>query len=313
VDGLGKIPRVGVVLLNWNGGIDTIPCIASLMRGGVKPWRIVVVDNASTDSSPDDIARAYPDVQLIRNRTNIGFAAGNNLGMRALLDAGAEFVWVLNNDTEVAPDCLERLLDALDRDPEIGGISAKILFADPPDCIWYAGGTWNPRTMQSGHRGQHEIDRGQYDIAIDTPFLSGCCMLMRASALLRVGFFAERFFIYMEDTDWCLRAARLGVRLRYEPRARIIHKVSAAMKRNTLGASGGRFSPRFIYLTTRNQLWIIRHHARGTRQRAVAMAHLAPSILRTCAVTAALGRWRKTAALFRGVVDGLFTASPLNT
>lgn len=301
-------PRVGVVLLNWNGGVDTLPCIGSLMRGMVKPWRIVVVDNASTDTSPDDIARAFPDVHLIRNVTNIGFASGNNVGIRALLDAGAEFVWVLNNDTEVAPDCLERLLNALERDPGIGAISAKILYADPPDRIWYAGGTWNPLTMQTGHRGQNETDRGQYDQAGDTPFLSGCCMLMRASALERVGLFADEFFIYMEDTDWCLRAARLGVRMRYEPSARLFHKVSAAMKRNTLGSAGGRFSARFIYLTTRNQCWVIRRHARDFAQRAGALARLLPGWLRTFGITLLLGRWTKTSALIQGMAAGLFSA-----
>lgn len=304
------ISRVGVVLLNWNGGADTLPCIASLKRGTVRPWRIVVVDNASSDGSPDEIARLHPDVDLVRNPANIGFAPGNNLGIRRLLDAGAEAVWVLNNDTEVAPDCLERLLAALARDPTIGGISGKILYADPADRIWYAGGAWNPRSLQASHRGQLEPDRGQYDRAGDTPFLSGCCMLMRKSALESVGLFADDFFIYMEDTDWCLRAARRGVRLYYEPAARLVHKVSAAMKRNTLGPSGGRFSARFIYLTTRNHLWIIRRHAASFGRRAAALVLAFPGWMRTLGVTLLLGRWKKSAALVRGIADGLIGPCP---
>lgn len=303
-------PKTGVVLLNWNGGEDTLPCIDSLKRGTVKPWRVVVVDNASTDDSPDRIARRHPDADLIRNPTNIGFASGNNIGIRALLDAGAEFVWVLNNDTEVAPDCLERLLDALHREPGIGAISAKILYADPPDCIWYAGGRWNPRSMQAGHRGQGEPDRGHHDAPDDTPFLSGCCMLFRREALERVGLFADEFFIYMEDTDWCLRAARLGVRLHYEPAARLVHKVSAAMTRNTLGSSGGRYSPRFIFLTTRNHLWIIRRHAAGFHQRIGAILRAAPGWMRTLGITLLLGRWEKTSALIRGMAEGLLAPCP---
>ena len=307
---LNQPPRVGVILLNWNGGADTLPCIASLKRGTVQPWRIVVVDNASTDTSPDDIARAHPDVELIRNPTNIGFAPGHNLGIRRLLENGADLIWVLNNDTDVAPDCLERLLQTLDGDPGIGAISAKILYANPPDQIWYAGGTWNPRSLQAGHRGQFETDHGQYDSPGDTPFISGCCMLIRRATLERVGLFANEFFIYMEDTDWCRRAARLGVRLYYEPAARLIHKVSAAMNRNTLGASGGRVSARFIYLTTRNHLWIIRRHGASPAARALAMILAAPGWVRTFAVTLLLGRWNKTAALLRGLALGFFGACP---
>lgn len=300
------IPRVGVVLLNWNGGVDTLPCIASLLRGTVVPWRIVVVDNASTDASPDEIARTFPEVQLVRNPTNIGFSSGNNLGLRLLAEAGADFFWILNNDTEVAPDCLERLLSALDRDPGIGAISAKILYADPPDHIWYAGGRWNPRNMQAAHRGAMELDHGQYDKGGDTEFISGCCMLIRKSALDRVGVFADEFFIYMEDTDWCRRAARLGVRLYYEPAARLLHKVSASMKRNTLGSAGGRISPRFIYLTTRNQIWIIRRHGANLAIRIRTLLSCSIGWARTLAITLLLGRFSKSAALLRGLRDGLF-------
>ncbi len=303
-------PKTGVVLLNWNGGEDTLPCMDSLKRGTVKPWRIVVVDNASTDDSPDRIARLHPDADLVRNPANIGFAPGNNLGIRRLLEADAEFIWVLNNDTEVAPDCLERLLTALGRDPAIGAISAKILYANPPDRIWYAGGTWNPRSMQAGHRGQMEPDRGQYDAPCETAFLSGCCMLFRREALEKVGLFPDEFFIYMEDADWCRRAARLGVRLYYDPAARLVHKVSAAMTRNTLGASGGRYSPRFIYLTTRNHLWIIRRHGDTWGHRATAIARAIPRWLRTFAVTLLLGRWGKTSALITGMAEGLRAPCP---
>ncbi len=297
-------PRVGVVLLNWNGGADTIPCIASLQRGTVKPWRIVVVDNASTDTSPDDILNKFPDVQLVRNPTNVGFAPGNNIGIRLLCEARADYIWILNNDTEVAPDCLEQLINTMERDPAIGAASAKILFVDPSNHIWYAGGHWNSKILQARHIGERELDRGQYDRAGDTEFLSGCCMFIRRSAIERIGAFADEFFIYMEDSDWCQRAAKEGIRLYYAPSAVLIHKVSAAMKRNTLGAAGGRISARFIYLTTRNQLWIIRRYGASGAKKFRAILHLLPLYLRTLIVTTGLLRWGKTRALLTGIRDG---------
>lgn len=298
-------PAVGVALLNWNNGEDTCACIRSLRGGTICPGLIIVVDNGSTDGSKEQIKAEFPDIDLITNETNQGFAAATNQAVQHAMHWGADYIWVLNNDTEVDPDCLGHLLQTMIEQPGIAAISAKILYHAPTGSIWYAGGEWDPVSMKSHHRGQMENDRGQYDAPGETDILSGCCMFIRRDALEKNGLLAGEFFAYMEDTDWCLRAREKGLQLYYQPAARMRHKESASVRRNTLGRSGGRFSPLFIYLTTRNHLWIIRRHATSRYARMVAMARCLPGYLKTFAITLGLLRLVKTAALLRGIRDGL--------
>lgn len=124
---MSRLSNIGVVLLNWNTPDLTLACLDSLARSTVRPWRIVVIDNASSGDDVEQITVAYPDVHLIRNDDNRGYAEGNNQGFERLLDAGADAVWVLNNDTEVAPDCLEKLIDVLAKSEGRGRDGANAL------------------------------------------------------------------------------------------------------------------------------------------------------------------------------------------
>ncbi len=296
--------RVGVALLNWNGGEFTIPCVESLLASDLQPWRIVVVDNASTDGSPDAIAARFPEVRLIRNERNLGFAGGTNVAIRALLAEGADPIWILNNDTVVDPACLRELSLALERDPGVAAVTAKIYRESPPDVLWYGGGDWTRWSFAARHLGEGERDRGQCDRADDVSFMSGCCILVRAAALRQVGLLDERFFAYYEDGDWCLRASAKRLRLRYVPSAVLWHKGSASVRKNTLGQSVGFASPFALYLETRNRIWVLRDHAGRPVPYLTALAALGYRCLYLSAAFTVLRRFEKLRAVWRGVRDG---------
>lgn len=294
--------RSGVVLINWNNAPDTLDCIASLKAGTVPPDKILVWDNGSTDDSCDRIKRAHPDVVLQRSPENIGFAEANNAGARLLLEQDVEAVWILNNDTVLEASCLEKLLEALQANPDAGAVTAKIMYADLRDVIWYAGGWVRPRTLEAVHYGMDERDTGRYDDARPVDFVTGCCMLIRAEILKKHGLFNKEFFIYCEDLDWSLRMASAGVITRYVPTATVFHKVSATVKKND--PSKGQLTPMQHYLSARNQLYVIRTYARGfAKYSGVALCLL--QRMRYAIQNLICGRMIKVRAIVRGMRQGL--------
>jgi GT2 family glycosyltransferase len=296
--------KVAVVLLNWNGGGLTIPCIKSLLASDYLPWRIVVFDNASTDGSPDEISKRLPDVHLMKSPTNLGFTGGNNAAIRHLLKEDADLIWILNNDTVVDKKCLGTMVKAMQEDPEIAGISGKILFETPPDLINYAGAHWNYWTFSARLRGLKEFDRGQYDQACDIGCLSGCSMLIRKEAFEAIGLLNERYFAYSEDVEWSLRATRAGLRLRYVPQAVLWHKLHASIIKNTGGVKPGKASPRNEYLQVRNSLFMARQYADRPWQFITALTvYLTNRIYRSLGLLV-LGRWKSSFAIWRGIYDG---------
>lgn len=300
--------RVGVALLNWDAADLTLACIDSLLAGETVPWRILVVDNGSTDGSQACLRAAGRGVELYESPENLGFAGGTNVAVRELIASGADAVWVLNNDTVVGSECLRELTAALAADPDVAAVTGKILYESPAGRIWYAGAQWRRWSLTAPHRGQGQRDRGQFDVPCDVGFISGCCLLARVEAFMRVGLFNEKYFAYWEDAEWCLRARRAGLRLRYQPAATVEHKVSTSVRRNTLGRSGGTASPLAHYLVTRNHMFLIRQHASGPLQRIVALGGVLASRAFVAAGLTMLGRWDKLKSLAGGVRDGLWAS-----
>jgi GT2 family glycosyltransferase len=246
-----------VVVLNWNGLEDTRALLPTLGRCRVPDgWRlhVLVVDNGSSDGSAEAIGREFPDVEMLALPENRRFAGGCNAGLERSLGQGADAVMLLNNDTEAEPGLCERLLLALERDPRAAAAAPLICFQQPSDRIWYAGGRCAPALGFAAHRGLRRRDRGQYRAVEETDYLTGCCLLARREAWERVGFLDERYFIYAEDADWCLRARAAGFRLLFVPTARLWHKVSA---------STGAASPWKVYQRLRANLSLFARHARG--------------------------------------------------
>jgi len=301
---VNKAGTVGVVLVNWNGGEYTIPCIESLLEGNIIPNRIVVVDNASRDGSADKIVKAFPGIELIRNSENLGFTGANNMGIARLTEVGCEYIWVLNNDTTIDKQCLSTLKKYLDEHPEAAACSGKILYQEPERLIWYAGSTYSRWTVRSRHRGYGEEDRGQYDSTGAVPFLSGCCMFVRRSALDRIGAFDDHFFAYGEDADWCLRAREAGLRLDYVPGAVVRHKVNASVNKVKDRKTRGSTSPFSVYITSRNSLYLIRKHAENVLQAGAACIAYGAWTCYYGTVLLLLGRFGKLKALLVSVYDG---------
>ena len=244
---------VAAVVLSWNRREDTLACLRSLAAAEPAP-HVIVVDNASTDGTSEAVRREFPAMELIENPTNLGFAEGNDVGIRRALAQGADHVLVLNNDTEVDVGFLAPLLEEAARRPDAGALSPKILFAEPSDVIWFAGAEYDARSGYNGrHRGYREADDGRFDAVVETGRVCGAAMLVPRDVLEKVGVFDPELFAYSEDTDWSLRAREAGYRHYVVPASRVWHKVSAA--------SGGESSPTAIYYDVRNALVVAERHA----------------------------------------------------
>ena len=294
-------PRTAVIILNWNNHKMTSECVRSVLAVDAMNFKIIVVDNGSSDGSPQILAQEFPQMTVLPQETNLGFAAGCNVGVRHALAEGAEYVLLLNNDTFVARDFLSEMLTIMETDPKIGAVSPKVYFVHPPDKIWYAGADFSLWTGTVRHRGWKEIDHGQFDHLKEITRATGCAMLVRCSALGDVGLLDEQFWAYAEDLDWSLRFLKQGYRLIYAPRARLWHYDGA-----TSVKSMGRGSEALRqFLGTRNMVFIARKHLRWwhvpTHLLAFAFNHLA--------FYTALRLWRRDfpalVALYRGLSQGL--------
>jgi GT2 family glycosyltransferase len=263
-------PEIVAVVLNWNGGEDTIACLASLAEAEVET---ICVDNGSGDGSADAVAARFPAVELLRNEGNLGYSAGNNVGIRRALERGAAWVWLVNNDATVARDAPAALAAAAEARPEAGVLACKVYFAYPPDLLWYAGGRVSTVLGYSGRQdGYGKRDSGGYDRLRNVDRASGAAMAVSRLAVERAGLLDEDLFAYVEDVDWCLRIRAAGFAVVFVPGARVWHRVSAA--------TGGGRSTTSLYYDTRNTLAVVERHrplprgARGLRRGIVVGSHL---------------------------------------
>jgi len=300
--------KVGVVLLNCNGGKFTLACIQSLLSGTMKPDKIIVVDNASADGSDDEIASSFPDIRLIRNKVNVGFTTGNNIGIRELVDQGYGYIWVLNNDTELERGCLKIQYDFMESSPEIAGCCGKILFSDSRKTIWYAGTKLNRFILRVRPRGWMEIDEGQYDLPQKTLFIVGCSMFVRGKVWRQVGGFDDKFFIYYEDFDWSLRAEKQNFNFWYLPKAIIYHKVSGTMGKGSEKQTPLTIPSRVAYLMQRNQMFIIKRWKGLFSFLFILFVLEIPRILYYSAGMLFSRKTDNFFALWRGMRDGLFNS-----
>ena len=285
---------VAAVVLSWNGREDTLACLRSLLDEEVEA---IVVDNASTDGSAEAVAREFPDVELIRNSENLGYAGGMNTGIRRALERGADHVLVLNNDVELEPGAVRALVAEADG---AGAVCPLITFASDPEIVWYAGAPFDPRRGYNGRHRGFGRPAGQFTDVAETDRACGAAMLIPRAALEQVGLFDEDLFAYAEDTDWSLRARKAGFPVRVVPGARVRHKVSAT--------TGGEGSETALYYGVRNTLTVCERHAPlgrlGTwcRRAVILLAHAAQALLarRPSRLRAVLAGWRDFSARRRG-------------
>ena len=307
-------PHVAVVVLTWNGADDTLACLDSLRRVQYDNLSVVVVDNGSTDHTVPRVRVGFPDVTVLETGANLGFAAGNNVGIQHALDRAADYVFLLNNDTEVDPQLVRHLVDAAEADASVGVVGPKVFFFAQRDRLWYGGGWVQEWAGASGHIALGELDNNSVTDPVETGYVTGCALMARTSVLRQVGVLEPAFFIYWEDVDLSVRIRRAGYRVLYVPKAVVWHKVS-----RTYGGSadhsffyGGRAhgpeSVASLYLGTRNNFLFIERTVRWPRRVLVMGIALGRKIAKMLALVVTMGApgRRKARAIALGLRDYVF-------
>lgn len=277
--------RVAAVVLNFNAADDTLGCLESLETMRPAPGAIHVVDNASDDDSVERIRARFPAVKVSVNGANHGFGGGLNPLLERLLYDGPEWIWLLNNDSRVAPDALERLLEHAATRPGAGAVGARILDLDPPHAVQ----TWGGGRIAWWRGSSRHFTRETADQQLD--YITGASMLLRTVALRETGLFDPRFFLYWEDADLCLRLRAAGWKLTVTADAVVYHRLSGT----TVAASANKDQ-----LINASAVRFFRKHAPLGGWPAIAIgttARIARRLLR--------GDIKAARAVWRGVVHGL--------
>lgn len=286
-----------VIIVNWNLPEETIPCVSSLLEAGARADRIYVVDNGSTNDAPAVMRAALdPGVHLVESAENLGFAGGNNLGIRRALADGAQWVLLINNDTVVAPDFLTQLAHAVEVHPEFALISPLIFYADEPHRIWSLGDRLIPGTLFTRHILRNRTVPADLSDFVPVDFLNACAILVRADVFAAVGLLDDSFFMYAEDADFCRRAQLAGFRLACATRAHIWHKVSR---------STGVYHPEARYWRVTNINRFYRRYSRGPGKLAMFLV----TFLRSATIGVydlVRGRGQLLQPTLRGWRDGWF-------
>lgn len=242
--------KVYIVLVNWNRYAETARCIESLKKAEYAAYRIVVVDNASTDGSAGKLEKNFPDCAVIRNASNAGFAGGVNAGIRRALEEKAEYILIINNDTEVRKDFLSALVGTAESDARIGIVTGKIYYMEDKQKIWSYGGVFDVNTGMARHCKHEDESRKQYKHPVYF-YAQGCLLLIKAGCINDVGLLSELFFHLGEDVEYCVRAQRRGWKIALSPGSVIYHDASSSMR---------FFSPLYNYYEQRNRLYIIKEY-----------------------------------------------------
>jgi len=239
---------VFILILNWNGYLDTIECVDSCQKLDYPNFTIVIIDNGSTDGSEEILHKRFADIYILQTGSNLGFAGGNNVGIRYALDHGAEYIWLLNNDTIIDSAALSELVKVAESESTIGMVGSKILKYSAPDIIDCAAGQINFQKGTTCHIGRGEKDVGQYDELSEVDYITGCSLLVKKEVLEKVGLMLEEYFLYYEETDWCLQTRRKGYKLYCAPLSKVFHKVHSSTQ---------KIDGAFLYYITRNRLYFL--------------------------------------------------------
>lgn len=237
-------PLVAIIIVNYKGRSDTLECLASLQDLTYPCVKVIVVDQASGDETPEAVRTRFPKICVIENQVNNGFAGGNNIGIQKALSDGADYIFLLNNDTTVAPNLLEPLVAVAENDSKVGMVGPMMLYHVEPEMVWAFGATMGAKGESILlHQGERANDVPQK--LLESDFVVGCGLLVRRTVCETIGLMDDRFFLYYEETDWCARVKAAGWRIVSTPDARLWHKVSR---------STGTESELTLYYMRRNAL-----------------------------------------------------------
>ncbi|MBR3511504.1 MAG: glycosyltransferase family 2 protein [Clostridia bacterium] len=244
-----KSKKIAIVLVNYNGIQDTKECIESILKSSYNNYKIIVVENNSQDKEHiDSLSAVFPNIYIIKSKENLGFSGGNNLAINYSLTNNFDYILLLNNDTIVDPNMISYLIENANENQIT---VPKMLYYYEKDLIWYAGGKISKFTGNAKHFKMNSKNTTEVKSCTCT-FATGCCMMINSNIFKKVGLLNEKFFMYCEDTEFCLRLLEKEISIRYIPKAILWHKVS-----RSTGGSNSFFS---TYYITRNRLYYIKMH-----------------------------------------------------
>lgn len=255
-------PLVSILTVQYNQVDMTLQFLESISQIDYDNYEVVVVDNASSQDATRRLQEKMPEATIVLSETNLGFAGGNNLGLKK---CSGELVLFINNDTEVEPDFLSNMIHTWKSIPKIGMMSPRIRYYEPNDIVQYAGATeLSSFTLRNRSLGYGEIDRGQFNRSYSTAFIHGAAMLVPKDVIEKVGLMEQRFFLYYEEYDWCARIKAAGYSIEFCGEALVYHKESMSV---------GKVSPLKTYYMTRNRIWYAMRNIKGFK-KLITLAYL---------------------------------------
>ena len=282
--------RLSIITINYNGLKDTCELIDSIPFND--DMEVIVVDNASTNDEASIIQEKYPQVIVIRSDKNLGFAGGNNLGIK---EAKGKYIFLINNDTLFKDFNVQVLINRLESSPKIGVVCPKIRFSWDNHPIQYTGYTpLSKITIRNQAIGSGEEDWGQYDTPHPTPYAHGAAMMLKREVIDKVGLMPECYFLYYEELDWSMIITRAGYEIWYEPTCTIYHKESQ---------STGPNSPLRTYYLTRNRLLLVKRNWKGLNKYISYLYLICIVATRDILKYTLKGRWDITKAVCRGIIN----------
>ncbi|HXH19766.1 MAG TPA: glycosyltransferase family 2 protein [Chitinophagales bacterium] len=292
-------PLVSIITVNFNQAEMTCALLNSVKKLTYPNFEMIVVDNGSQENPSAKILTVFPSAKIIISKINLGFAGGNNLGIR---ESKGEYLFFVNNDTELSADVIEPLLMAFEKNKKAGVISPKIYYFEQPEIIQYAGYTpVNPCTARNATIGQFEKDRGQHDQPKPTPYAHGAAMMVKREAIDKAGMMPEFFFLYYEELDWCEQIRKAGFEIYYEPKAKVYHKESVSV---------GKLSPMKTFYLTRNRILFMRRNAGTLNLMLFALFLAFVTIPKNVLMYCLKGEFTLARSFLQGVIWNLFNKIP---
>jgi GT2 family glycosyltransferase len=295
VDDRASTPPVLVAVTVWNQAERTVKCLDDVARLRYPSFRVVVIDNGSTDDTIARVEASHPEVSVLSTGKNLGTPGGYNTALRHGLDHGYDLIFLINNDILIHRDCLAELVREALQSTEVGLVMPKTYYAADPNRIWSVGNSLNAYTLDKSAGGDGELDTGQWETAHDIDYAPFCAVLLTRALLEKVGFLDERIFLYYDDMDFCRRARLAGFRLRVAPNAKLWHEVGLS--------SGGPANPAVWYWMGQGSGYYFRKHS-GPARLLFVVPYRVFSALRSGIPLILRLRLRAALALWLGVAVG---------
>ena len=245
---------VVAVVLNWNNPEDTVDCVTSLKASSYPNLDILLVDNGSTDNSVNLFREKFPELELIETGENLGYAGGNNAGIKRALSKAAKYVFLVNNDVTVAPDTVSQLASAAESHKAAGATGALVFWRDEPEKLYAAYGVVNFSEAIVRLKGRNSRITDRFSETMEVDWVLGCAILLERAAVEDVGELDERFFAYHDEVDWCTRARKKGYKIILVPDARVWHAGQSS-------TGGEKYASAKRYFVGRNSVLFAKKHA----------------------------------------------------